>query len=143
MTYPISDNYMTFNEKENRYVLTEQDIISNLGIDVNERLKNPDAVSSLLNQISIQVYRFIHQFNVDNAFQDYVIAHTEMGRKIIKSAMEEQFIYVMVNGDLSRSTDEKKRALWFDDNAKEILMQTIPEIRTHILYSGRFPRYRG
>ena len=134
---------MTFNEKENRYVLTEQDIISNLGIDVNERLKNPDAVSSLLNQISIQVYRFIHQFNADNAFQDYVIARTEMGRKIIKSAMEEQFIYVMVNGDLSRSTDEKKRALWFDDNAKEILMQTIPEIGTHILYSGRFPKYRG
>lgn len=143
MKYPQSDMFMIYNKDFNRYILTEQDVISNLGININDRLKNPEAVNSLLNQISIQVYRFIHSHNVDNQFQDFVIANTEIGRQIIKCAMEEQLIYVMTNGDLSRSVDEKKRALWFDDNAKEILYTIIPEIGTHILYSGNFPKIRG
>lgn len=140
---PISDEFMIYNEEYNRYILTEKDVVTNLGIDINDRVKNPEAINSLLNQISIQVYRFIHEHNVANVVQDYIIATTEMGRKIIKTAMEEQLIYVMTNGDLSRSTDKEKRALWFDDNAKEVLMTPIKEIGTHILYSGKFVMFRG
>ena len=140
---PISDEFMIYNEEYNRYILTEKDVVTNLGIDINDRVKNPEAINSLLNQISIQVYRFIHEHNVANVVQDYIIATTEMGRKIINTAMEEQLIYVMTNGDLSRSTDKEKRALWFDDNAKEVLMTPIKEIGTHILYSGQFVMFRG
>lgn len=137
---PYSDDFMIFDKLTNRYVLTEKDVKQNLGIEINVRLKNPEAVNSLLNQVSIQVYRFIHEHNIENAIQDYIIAYTETGRKIIKTAMEEQLIYVMTNGDLSRSTDKEKRKLWFDDNAREILMTPICELGTHLLYQGQFPQ---
>ena len=142
MIYPKTDEFMVFNKESSRYILTEQDVNQNLGINISDRLKNPNAINSLLNQISIQVYRFIHEHNINNELQDYVIAHTEMGRKIIKCAMEEQLIYVMTVGDLSRSTDKEKRALWFDSNAKEILCTPIPELGAHLLYTGCFPKVR-
>lgn len=142
MINPISDEFMIYSEEFKRYILTEKDVVTNLGIDINKRLKNPNAVNSLLNQISIQVYRYIHEHNVANSFQDYVISHTETGRKIIKCAMEEQLIYVMVNGDLSRSTDKEKSEHWFDNNAREVLLTPIPEIGTHVLYCGHFPNLR-
>lgn len=139
MEYPYSDEFMTFDLTKNRYVLTEKDLIENLGIDINQRLKNPNAIKSLLNQISIQVYRFIHEHNINNAFQDFIIAKTCTGREVIRQAMEQQAIYFLTVGDLSRSADLSKRALWFDETAKEILFTNIPEIGTSLLYGGNFP----
>ena len=84
---------------------------------------------------------FIHKHSNNNDLQDYVISHTEKGRKIIKEAMEQQLIYYLAVGDLSKSTDEKKRALAIDMVAQETLMQTIPEIRTSICYTGNIRWY--
>lgn len=137
MTYPYSDDYMVFEPNSKRYILTEKDVSEYLAIDLTARLKNKNLVNSLLNQVSLQVYRYIHQFNMNTQAQDYVIAKTCDGRRIIKEAMEQQLIYFLTNGDLSRSTDEYKRELWFDEVAKETLFQPIREIGTSICYSGR------
>lgn len=139
MTYPYSDEFMKFDEKTHRYILQEEDLIQNLGIDLASRKYTKVAINSLLNQISTQVYSFIHKFNVSNDYQDWIIANTCSGREIIKEAMEEQLKYVLINGDLRRSTDKEKRALWFDDTAREILERIMPEIGCTILYTGQLP----
>ena len=133
---PYSDNFLRFDEQSKRYILTNLDLIENFGIDLQERLTNVNAINGVLNQISIQIYGYIHKHSVKNIIQDYIIATTEKGRDIIKRAMEQQMIYFLQNGDLSRSTDKEKRQIAIDENAKEILLETIPEINTSILYTG-------
>lgn len=139
--YPLSDEFMTYDYDTHRYVLTEKDVFDNLGINISARIKNPTAINALLDQISGQVYDFLHDYNFDNNYQDFIIAATESGRKIIKRAMEEQLKYVLTVGDLTRSTDEKKRALWFDMSAKRELLKPIKEIGCSILYTGHMPRF--
>lgn len=136
MKYPYSDDFMKFDEPTQRYILTEQDVRENLDINLQKRLLNSDAINTVLRQVSTQVYSYIHKFNANNRWQDYVISKTKKGREIIKEAMEQQLIYFLTNGDLSRSTDPNKRLLWFDETAKETLMQPIPEIGCSICYTG-------
>ena len=134
---PYSDEFMTFNEETKHYELTEQCALKELGINLRERSKNDVAIQRFLRLASSQVYRFIHEHNTDNDYQDHIIANTESGRKIIKEAMQEQLIYLSMVGDISRVHDLQKRALYIDDNAKAVLYRTIPEIGTTICYTGR------
>lgn len=136
--YPYTDDYMTYDYDTHRYILTQKDVSENLGIDLTARIKAPNAINALLKQVSTQIYNFIHSHNVANEFQDFIIAKTYKGRAVIREAMEQQLIYFLAVGDLSRSTDREKRALAIDENAKNVLLQPIPEIGTTILYSGRF-----
>ena len=140
MKYPYSDEFMTYDKLTHRYTLTEKDVLDNLGINLSERVNSQTAIGNLLRMASLHVYSFIHKHNIANDGQDYVIAKTETGRKIIKEAMERQLTYILVVGDLTMSVDPTKSALWFDELAKEVLMQSIPEIRTSICYTGRFPQ---
>lgn len=137
--YPYSDDYMTYNPATHRYTLTLKDVTENLGIDLESRLTVPNAIPSLLNRVSIRIYAFIHSHNVDNAYQDLIIAKTADGRRIIKEAMEEQLIYLLSVGDLSRSVDEQERKFAYDETAIDILLQPIREIGCTILYCGRLP----
>lgn len=139
MKYPHTDAYMVYDYKSHRYLLTEQDIEENLGINLAERNDNEVARRNLLNLCSQHVYNYIHSHNVSNAVQDYIIAKTATGRAIIKEAMEHQLVYIMTAGDLSRVPDVNLRALWFDEQAKQVLLKEIPEIGTTILYTGKFP----
>lgn len=141
--YPLTDEFMKYDYDTHRYVLTEKDVFENLGINLSARVKNPTAVNSLLDRVSKQVYDYIHEYNANNTLQDFIIAVTESGRKIIKSAMEEQLIYIMTVGDLSRSTDLNKRALWFDENARRELSQPLCEIGCSIIYTGKLPHLRA
>lgn len=138
MNYPYSDEFMIYNKEKRRYILTEKDVLFNLGINLSERVKDQNAINAFLDLASLHCYRFIHQHNTNTDFQDYVISKTETGRKIIKEAMEQQLIYLSMVGDLSRSTDKDERSAWFDETAKETLMRTIPEIGTTICYTGVF-----
>lgn len=138
--FPLVDEYLDYDYATHRYVLTEKDVLENLAIDLNADFR-PDvknSVEKFLKQVSTLVYGYIHSFSVNNLMQDFIIAKTEMGRKFIKEAMEQQLIYMLEVGDLSRSPDMNKRALWFDDNARRTLEQTIPEIGTTILYMSQF-----
>lgn len=146
MKHPYSDEHMIYDFETHHYVLTEAYAMQELGINLESVLKSDTAVKRALKQASNQVYRFIHSHNTAEGFQDYIIAKTESGRKIIKEAMAEQLTYLMMSGDASRVLDKEKRDLYIDDNAKEILMRTIPEIATSICYTGRFacrPIYGG
>lgn len=129
---PYSDDYLIFNENTNRYVLTEKNLQENYGVVMQANA----GVQGILNMVSIQIYNYIHKHNNDNQKQDLMIACTDTGRKIINDAMCMQFLYIKQSGYLSRSTDKDKRALAIDEDAKDILMQVIPEFGCSVLYCG-------
>lgn len=139
MTFPKDDKYMKFDKASHRYVLTEADVFENLAINLSERVENENVRKRLLDYISKQVYNFIHTFNKANDWQDFIIAKTESGRAIIKEAMEEQLIYFLTVGDVSRSLNREERAFAIDEMCKQCLLKTIPEIGTTILYTGMVP----
>ena len=60
-----------------------------------------------------------------------------MNRAKIKEAMEQQLLYFLTVGDISKTTDAQKRALKFDETAKAILEEYIPELGTNLLYTGQ------
>lgn len=137
--YPYTDDFMRYDYKAHRYVLTMQDVFENLGIDLESRVSYANAIPTLLNRVSLRIYSFIHSHNMANDYQDYIIAKTEAGRRIIKEAMEEQLLYLLTVGDLSRSIDLNERKISIDETAINVLLQPIPEINCSILYCGVLP----
>jgi hypothetical protein len=134
---PYIDNEMTFNKKTRHYVLT-QEYVQKLDPDIITGLKNPSDIITTLEEISDDIYDFIHEHNANNDAQDFIIAHTETGREIIKKAMEKQLLYMAALGDASLFLDDKRK-FWISDKATRVLLRTIPEISTCILYTGSFP----
>ena len=132
----FSDDYMIFNEKSKRYVLTQKCLFDQYGIDLIDRLDNVNQVNAVLNQISIQIYTFIHSFTIKNNVQDYILHNFDSARDILRRAMEQQAVFYCYNGDLSKTLDKEKREMYIDPIAKDILSETIPEYRVSILYTG-------
>jgi hypothetical protein len=134
--YPLIDEHMNYDYENHRYVLTSKFVFDNYGVMLTNLMIDEQLVLPFLKLVSVQVYNFIHKHNVNNLLQDFIIAKTKNGRRIIKEAMEQQFIYVLSMGDISRMQEEVRKTAWLDVNAEEILGQTIPEIRSSILYTG-------
>lgn len=126
---PYSDEYMTFDEFTKHYYLTEKAVLDELGIDLISAAKTQAygdiQVKQILKTVSMHCYKYIHEFTTRNDFQDGVIATTEEGRNLIFRAMLEQFLYVKKNGDLLRSIDRERRALYMDETAKSILNEPL------------------
>ena len=147
MKYPYNDDYMIFDKESNQYVLTEKCILESVGVDLTNKLNDRNTVNSqvvvnrLLRIVSNQIYGYIHKFNANTFLQDKLIAKIPSLRKIIQAAMEEQFLYLSLKGDLSRSIDQDSRALAIDETAKTILERNVPEIGTSILYTGDLARW--
>lgn len=142
MNYPYSDQYMTFDVATNRYILTEDYALEQLGINLSERVNERNsenaqiAVKRILRTVSNQIYNYIHLHCVNDMLRDVVIAKVPSARAIVQEAMGEQLVYMAMKGDLSRSTDKDKRALYIDENAKNILERQIPELGYSLLYRG-------
>lgn len=143
ITYPYSDEYMIFDETTGRYVLTEKYLIEKIGVDlsanVNERgAVNPQIlVKRFLTEVSDDIYEFIHQYNVNTARQDWLIAHLPSLRGIIQKAMDKQFVYSRLNGLLGYSADKDVQTQGICPKARDTLMQIVPELGFSILYTGR------
>ena len=133
--YPYSDDYMQYDYIMHRYVLTAKDVQENLGVNL-DRFDSPNAVDAILRQISIKIYAFIHEYNIANDLQDYIIAKTETGRKIIKEAMEQQFLYESAVGNVDLILSADKRGFRIAPITESVLLRIIPEIGTTILYTG-------
>lgn len=136
MNYPYSDEYMTYDLKTHRYVLTSKDLLENFNENLQVKFKDEKDVQPFLRQVSTEIYSYIHKFNTNTKLQDFIIAKTESGREIIKEAMEQQALYMLTVGIISRSLDKEHRALRIDENAEDALLRNIPEIGTTILYTG-------
>lgn len=132
---PYSDDYMQYDYIMHRYVLTAKDVQENLGVNL-DRFSSPNAVESILRQISIKIYAYIHDYNFNNDLQDYIIAKTLTGRKIIKEAMEQQFLYESAVGNVDIILSSEKRGFRIAPITESVLLRIIPEIGTTILYTG-------
>ncbi|MBQ0099417.1 MAG: hypothetical protein KBS91_02580 [Firmicutes bacterium] len=136
--------YLQYSETTNRFILTEKYVTEVLGIDIASKLSQNDVLNTqgalmlLLDKVSTQVYNYIHKFNANNNMQDCIIKNTKGGQNILLRAMSSQLIHILTVGDLRLSTDEKQRALYFSEDAKDILNETIPELGTSLLYCGRW-----
>lgn len=136
MNRPISD-YMVYNELTGRYRLTK-DYAFELDSDIVNELKNPNDINTLLEEVSDDIYEFIHEYNVNNDLQDRILSHTIGGRKVLLLAMRKQLLYVCGVGDVSLFLDDKRKYVVSDKAIKE-LENTIPEIGRSILYPGSLP----
>lgn len=134
--YPLIDDYMTYNYEDHRYVLESKYIFDKYNVILSNVLLDASMVEPFLDMVSVQVYNYIHDYNVNNSLQDFIIAKTENGRRIVKNAMEQQFLYLASVGDVSRMLEEARRTDWIDINAEKVLSQNIPEIGCSILYPG-------
>lgn len=141
MNYPFDDELMRFDITTNQYVLTEKALLRR-GIDLRSRLAQrkavtpEDVINGLLTTTSDMIYAYIHDCNVDNARQDYMIAKIPSMRQIIYKAMLYQASYILTVGNLSLSADREKRAMAIDPTAIKILNTTIPELGVPITFAG-------
>lgn len=136
---PYSNDFLEYNYTTHRYRLTRA-AVEQMGINLS-RFKSPNAVEAILNQISAKIYAFIHDFNVDNDLQDYVIAKTETGRRIIQEAMEQQFIYESAVGNVDLVLSADKRGFRIAPITESVLLKIIPEIGAPIVYTGNLQTY--
>lgn len=142
MNYPYSDNFMIFDETSKRYVLTNEYVRQRLGIDLIGSASERDfsnseiAVKHFLEEISDDIYNFIHAHNINTAKQDLLIAYVPSLRNILQKAMGQQVIYARMNGMLAYSTDKDKAYMAVCPKAKQTLLQVVPELGYSILYTG-------
>lgn len=103
---PYSDDTMTYNSDERRYVLTEQYCKDN-GIDLGliletSALPNPsDGPRLLLERVSRLVYTNIYNYGREKETKQYLLACNPDLRPIIRDAMFERLNYITSSGDLS------------------------------------------
>lgn len=141
ITYPYDDDFMTFDQTVQQYVITEKALLSR-GVDLRARLSatgtvTPEGViENVVRLASDMIYGYIHAHSADNMLQDRIIAKCPSLRLIILNAMLYQAVYISFNGNLLLSTDQSKREKALDETAKQWLERTAPEIGTSILYLG-------
>lgn len=103
---PTSDQEMTYDIANHRYVLTEQ-YVKDMGIDLGlildtAALPNPaDGPRLLLERVSRLVYSNIYNYGRQKAVKEYMLACGDKLRPIIRDAMFERLNYITSSGDLS------------------------------------------
>lgn len=139
---PVSNDYMYYNESSGHYELTEKALLELHGINIRARIAatstiTPESViQNFTRTVSDMVYQFIHDHNVDNGRQDYLIAHIPELRDIIQRAMGYQAVYVLNVGNLYLSSKPEERANAIDYLCQSVLNTVVPRLGVSILYSG-------
>lgn len=150
---PISDETMTYDTDEQRYILTPAYVMSKTGINLSKVLNpafstQPQMLAQqFLNEISAEVYGFIFEHNADNQVQQYLLDTNEFLRKTLRSAMLEQVLYTLRNGDLNQYSGVNLKngqilpqsdfvGAFIAPNAKRALNRVIPGVGVAITYQG-------
>lgn len=139
---PYSDDFLFYNEQTGHYELTEKALVEKAGVNLRARMADTSlitpevAISNFTRTVSDMIYQFIHEHNVNNARQDFLIATVPELRQTIQKAMEYQAIYVLNVGNLYLSTKPEERAVAIDYLAQSILNNTVPCLGISILYGG-------
>ena len=127
--HPYSDDLMIFDERGNRYILTEK-ALEREGIFLRARLSRsalidaPSVINGFVKTISTHTYNYLHQYAHNIAQQDMCIALTPAMRDVIYRAMIEQAKYVIMNGDMSLSPDPAEARRFYSPIAAEILINS-------------------
>lgn len=143
MEYPYNDDYMVVDELSGHYKLTEKALIEKVGVDVRARILatstvNPEnVVEKLVQTTSDMVYQYIHECNIDNARQDYLISKVPELRPIILKAMVYQAEHVCFNGNGYVSPVKEERENAINALCKSVLNTVVPRLGVPITHAGR------
>ena len=144
MTQPLNDNQMIYDFKKHRYLLTQQYIQTELGVNLEAQIGTNGGVpatviiNTLLDNISSEVYNYVYKHNNTQTLQ-YIIAKCPSARETIKEAMSKQALYVLYSGDLGFSTIKDERELALNRYAKEIIdNQEVAETGVTLTFTGRY-----
>lgn len=105
---PQNDNRMTYDKSHHRYVLTTEDVLTTLNIDLAAELRQnglaadeANEAARLLDRVSRLVYSYIYRHADRPRLMERRLALDTALRPIICEAMEEQLLYILANGDLT------------------------------------------
>lgn len=136
--YPYSDEYMVYDYKTHRYILTEKYCLDVLGLNLRDkvgggRATNPQAViNSILDiRISHRIYSLIYAHN-DKRLLEYVMAKSETARSVLMEAMGEQLLHLLTDYDESN----KK---YLGEDVYNTLCTPIPALRGNALVYRQRP----
>lgn len=149
---PYSDNRMTYSYNDHRYTLTENHVLETMNIDLRSVLNTStsadvaNAVDRLLDRVSRIVYAFIYRVAAQRFATEKALALDEGARAYIQTAMEEQLVYMIQNGDISAlSGVNVQSGLVIDKNAMR--RAEIAPLAEDVLFGSGYvcaviPRYK-
>lgn len=127
MKYPFTDSNMIYDYNKHRYILTQDCLMNELGVDISRfndgTINAQTVINSFLNTVSIQVYNYIYSCNNKPALT-YLAAKMPSARQVLQDAMGQQALYLLQNGDLSKTANVNKYDTWLDMTAKSIVDNT-------------------
>ena len=108
MKAPYSDNYMTYDMSEHRYILTDAFVREKMNIELSDLFDTSAATADIANEkarffdrVSLMIYNFIYRLCPLRYRKERDLALDATYRITLRKAMEEQIRYIMFNGDLS------------------------------------------
>lgn len=105
-TFPYSDEVLKYNYDAHRYILTADGVKKRIGVDLNVVVKSafiPDkttAVNQFLDDVSDEIYAYVYSYNIDNNYQEYLMAKSPQARENLEQAMLRQIQYILTNGKI-------------------------------------------
>ena len=99
-------DYLIFEENTGHYVLTDEAVQSELGVDLGASLNtsgdiNPASVGERFRKrISMMIYNFIGTYGPDENFVNAKIACSDTNKRAFTNALLQQTLYVINNGDI-------------------------------------------
>ena len=159
---PLNDEYMIYDYRKHRYMLTEKAVLELLGENLNDLTDgNVTLKNKLLMDASADVYGYIYEDSRSPAYIERIMALDEDLRPTIQDMLLAQLEYTLYNGklslyagiklakqsalDISRIRNESKVAETVVQETHRIL----PGYGICLKYCGRLPsvcpsqRYKG
>ncbi len=98
--FPYDDEYMTYDYRSHRYILTPKAVLDELGENLDIILVNADPVTrnAFLKKISRTVYNYIKQQSSSFAYIEYILAKDGRLRDTIKEMLISQVEYMLTDG---------------------------------------------
>ena len=98
--YPYDDEYMTYDYRLHRYVLTDKAVLDILGENLNVMLVNSETTTknAFLRKVTNTVYEYILSASQSPDYIEYILAKDENLRDMIQEMLISQVEYMLANG---------------------------------------------
>lgn len=156
-SFPCDDDFMIYDCATHRYVLTQDGVITELGISLNETLNmsgdaNPSTLAErILRRVSQTVYMYIYRDSANEEWLEYILAKHPPLRSAIKEMLQAQLLYMLENGDTGSYSGvnvSKGQAMDIESlrgrarvapEVEDLAYRTIPGLGYCLKYAGFLP----
>lgn len=104
---PYTDNQMKYDASKHRYILKVDHVLESMNIDLRDVLNTSasadvaNEAERVLDRVSREVYAFIYRVAAYRNKTERALAVDPNARPFLLTAMEEQLLYMLQNGDLA------------------------------------------